>query len=167
MSSFFFHFQFADNGLHRDILIFVFLYDCIQKYAFLDLFELWIMIIGIDLVNSLRRNEFTNVFYNPLRLYVAFQEVPTANHPPGSLCISFLATSMNLLFGLLLSLLPWSSILTILLPIQSLSLLCTISNHLNLTPLALSPKHPTSCPSDVLVLHPVNRHHSQRKSQHL
>uniref|UniRef100_A0A8C4N0J5 Uncharacterized protein n=1 Tax=Eptatretus burgeri TaxID=7764 RepID=A0A8C4N0J5_EPTBU len=51
--------------------------------------------------------------------------------------------SMNLFFGLPLLLLPGGSIFNILLPIYSVSLLCTCPNHLNLASLTLSPNHPT------------------------
>ncbi|KAF7644357.1 hypothetical protein LDENG_00223490, partial [Lucifuga dentata] len=54
--------------------------------------------------------------------------------------MSSFTTSINLLFGLPLGLLPGSSNLSILLPICSLSLLCTCPNHLSLASLTLSPK---------------------------
>ncbi|KAF7645082.1 hypothetical protein LDENG_00210390 [Lucifuga dentata] len=57
--------------------------------------------------------------------------------------MSSFTTSINLLFGLPLGLLPGSSNLSILLPICSLSLLCTCPNHLSLASLTLSPKHLT------------------------
>ncbi|XP_068170159.1 MTOR-associated protein MEAK7 isoform X1 [Antennarius striatus] len=57
---------------------------------------------------------------------------------------SSLTTSINLLFGLLLGLLPGSSKLSILLPIYSLSPLWTCPNHLSLASLTLSPK-PLTC----------------------
>ncbi|KAF7703122.1 hypothetical protein HF521_022129, partial [Silurus meridionalis] len=57
--------------------------------------------------------------------------------------MSSLTTSINLLLGLPLFLLPGGSILSILLLIYPMSLLCTCPNHLNLTSLTLSPKRPT------------------------
>lgn len=71
--------------------------------------------------------------------------------------MSSFTKSMNLLFGLPLGLLSGSMNLNILLPTQSLSLLWTCPNHLNLASLAWSPKHLTwalplcmSCPSSLL-----------------
>ncbi|KAF7704815.1 hypothetical protein HF521_021887, partial [Silurus meridionalis] len=58
-------------------------------------------------------------------------------------CMSSFTTSINLLFGLCLFLLPGGSILSILLLIYPMSLLCTCPNHLNLSSLNLSPKCPT------------------------
>ncbi|XP_068182162.1 mitogen-activated protein kinase kinase kinase kinase 4 isoform X5 [Antennarius striatus] len=58
---------------------------------------------------------------------------------PATSMSSFI-TSINLLFGLPLGLLPGSSKLSILLPIYSLSLLWTCPNHLSLASLTLSPK---------------------------
>ncbi|KAF7686644.1 hypothetical protein HF521_015037 [Silurus meridionalis] len=57
--------------------------------------------------------------------------------------MSSLTTSINLLLGLPLFLLPGVSILSILLLIYPVFLLCTCPNHLNLTSLTLSPKRPT------------------------
>ncbi|KAF7708492.1 hypothetical protein HF521_017549 [Silurus meridionalis] len=57
--------------------------------------------------------------------------------------MSFLNTSINLLLGLPLFLLPGGSILSILLLIYPMSLLCTCPNHFNLASLTLSPKCPT------------------------
>ncbi|KAI5104455.1 sodium/calcium exchanger 1 isoform X3 [Silurus meridionalis] len=58
-------------------------------------------------------------------------------------CISSLTTSINLLLGLPLFLLPGGSILSILLLIYPMSLICTCPNRLNLASLTLSPKRPT------------------------
>ncbi|KAF7705066.1 hypothetical protein HF521_020352, partial [Silurus meridionalis] len=58
-------------------------------------------------------------------------------------CMSSLNTSINLLLGLPLYLLPSGSILSILLQIYPMSLLCTFPNHFNRASLALSPKRPT------------------------
>lgn len=83
--------------------------------------------------------------------------VATANHLPPSnpvLCIFFshnnfmsFTTSRNLLFALLLSLLPANSNLCILLLMFSLPLLCTCPSNLTL---ALTPEHPT-CGASFLV----------------
>uniref|UniRef100_A0A3P8WWC6 Protease associated domain containing 1 n=1 Tax=Cynoglossus semilaevis TaxID=244447 RepID=A0A3P8WWC6_CYNSE len=59
-----------------------------------------------------------------------------------TICMSSLTTSIYLLFGLPLFLLPGSSISNILLPMYPLSLLCTCPNHLNLASLAFSPNLP-------------------------
>ena len=84
-----------------------------------------------------------------------FQESP----PPPSLPVvshqlsASLTASMNLFFALPLYLLPIGSIFSILLPIYSLSLLCTCPHHLHLTSLT-SPKYPTYIfPPDVLIPH--------------
>uniref|UniRef100_A0A8C4Q084 Uncharacterized protein n=1 Tax=Eptatretus burgeri TaxID=7764 RepID=A0A8C4Q084_EPTBU len=57
--------------------------------------------------------------------------------------MSALTASINLIFGLPLLLQPGGSILSILVPIYSASLLCTRPNHLNLASLTLSPSRPT------------------------
>ncbi|KAF7693337.1 hypothetical protein HF521_008653 [Silurus meridionalis] len=57
--------------------------------------------------------------------------------------MSSLTTSIYLFLGLPLFLLPGGSILRILLPMYTMSLLCTCPNHLNQAPLTLSPKRPT------------------------
>ncbi|KAF7686956.1 hypothetical protein HF521_015349, partial [Silurus meridionalis] len=54
-----------------------------------------------------------------------------------------LHTTLSSTFASFSFLLPGGSILSILLPICAMSLLCTCPNHLNLTSLTLSPKHPT------------------------
>ncbi|KAF7706413.1 hypothetical protein HF521_019667 [Silurus meridionalis] len=72
--------------------------------------------------------------------------VATVNHPYYSvlyICMSSLTTSINLLLGLPLFLLPGGFILGILLPIYPLSLLCTGPNHLSQASLTLYPKRPT------------------------
>ncbi|MBN3293175.1 UIF factor, partial [Polypterus senegalus] len=58
-------------------------------------------------------------------------------------CMSSLTTSINLLLGLPLFLLPDSSIFNILFPIYPASLFCTCPNQLNLASLTLSPNRPT------------------------
>ena len=73
-------------------------------------------------------------------------------------CMCSLTTSINLLFGLPLRLLPGSSISSILLPMYPLSLLCTCPNHLNLSSFSSKP----SClrgPSNYLVPDPVHPCH--------
>ena len=106
----------------------------------------------------------------PLPLLV-FLGIVTANHHPPSfsvLCILHLTISMNLPFALPLCLLPGSSLLSILPPIHSLSLLKTCPNHLNPAFLTFSPKHLTFVVlSDVLVPNPVHPRPSQREAQHL
>ncbi|XP_076734817.1 uncharacterized protein LOC143414406 isoform X1 [Maylandia zebra] len=59
------------------------------------------------------------------------------------LCKSFFTTSMNLLCGLPVFLLPGSSVFNILHPVYALSLLCTCPIHLSLASL---------CPCDILIL---------------
>ncbi|XP_061651367.1 mitochondrial 2-oxodicarboxylate carrier isoform X2 [Phyllopteryx taeniolatus] len=69
---------------------------------------------------------------------------PASSSGTPTALMSSLTTSINLLFGLPLALLPGSSILIVLLPIYSLFLLWTCPNHRSLLSLTWSPKHRTS-----------------------
>ena len=94
-----------------------------------------------------KNDQFASFF----QLNLTFSQRRTAIHPPPSfsvLCIFFSHTNyLHVLSHIIqkspLCLLPGSSILIILLPIYSLSVLCTCPNHLNLASLTLSPRRLT------------------------
>ena len=86
---------------------------------------------------------------------------PSLSLTPTNFMSSF-TTSINLLFGLPLGLLPDSSNLITHLPIYSLSRLCTCPNHLS-----LAKKCNMCCVSDILIPGPTHPRHSKRESQHL
>jgi len=96
---------------------------------------------------------------SPQCLHLSLSSVSSSLTPTNF--ISSFTTPINLLFGLPQGLLPGGSNLSILLPIYSLSIVCTCPNHLSLASLTVSTKHLTC--TVPLMIHSDN---SQREPLH-